>query len=324
MRVQTSVLVGAACLSGGIDVSVGGGAAAFLPWDATAAAATTTFNTLLGVSASEDGVHVERRGDGQSSAVFVVRHLRGGARPALLAVDGAPLHRRSYAVDWATHTDNADSAAASLEHTAPGGIELLPLPGRYLSAPTNESTVRVSDCSLSSTGVQLYVSRHTTVTPCAQVRLRLGHETTARCAAPDWAALHLGCYASSTFADSYAGQEGASRRFDAGLSLERCALHCQTSAALAAAFAAAGDVCLCLSPVGTPSLLAALPNSVCNTTCSADSSQLCGSPAMHPSNLTSHADAPCMARQLVERGLLVVPQLGRPPPKEPTRTREEL
>ena len=40
MRVQTSVLVGAACLSGGIDVSVGGGAAAFLPWDATAAAAT--------------------------------------------------------------------------------------------------------------------------------------------------------------------------------------------------------------------------------------------------------------------------------------------
>lgn len=151
MRVQTSVLVGAACLSGGIDVSVGGGAAAFLPWDATAAAATTTFNTLLGVSASEDGVHVERRGDGQSSAVFVVRHLRGGARPALLAVDGAPLHRRSYAVDWATHTDNADSAAASLEHTAPGGIELLPLPGRYLSAPTNESTVR-----LSSTSVQLY------------------------------------------------------------------------------------------------------------------------------------------------------------------------
>ena len=42
VRVQTSVLTGAACLSGGVDVSVGGGAAALLPWDATAAAATTT------------------------------------------------------------------------------------------------------------------------------------------------------------------------------------------------------------------------------------------------------------------------------------------
>ena len=142
VRVQTSVLTGAACLSGGVDVSVGGGAAALLPWDATAAAATTTFNALLGASKSEDGVHVERRGDGQSSAVFVVRHLRGGARPALLAVDGAPLLKRSYAADWATHTDDAGGAAVSLEHTAPGGIELLPIPGRYLSAPTNQSTVR--------------------------------------------------------------------------------------------------------------------------------------------------------------------------------------
>ena len=186
--------------------------------------------------------------------------------------------------------------------------------------------------------------------PCAQVRLRLGHETTARCAAPDWTTLHLGCYASSTFVDSYAGQEGASRRFDGGLSLERCALHCQTSAALAAAFAVAGDECLCLSSAGTPSLRAALPNSACNATCSADDSQLCGSPSVtishlappppssppsppsappqpslppqppspaqppaDPSSLMSHADAPYMASQLVESSLLVVPQLGSRP-----------
>ena len=53
----------------------------------------------------------------------------------------------------------------------PGGIDLTPLPGRYLTAPSNTSVASV----------------------------RLAGTTSALCAAPDWDQLHVGCYAAALF-----------------------------------------------------------------------------------------------------------------------------
>ena len=70
----------------------------------------------------------------------------------------------------------------------PGGIDLTPLPGRYLTAPSNTSVASV----------------------------RLAGTTSALCAAPDWDQLHVGCYAASLFG-------AASHSWSEAMSLERCA-----------------------------------------------------------------------------------------------------
>ena len=53
----------------------------------------------------------------------------------------------------------------------PGGIDIPPLPGRYLTAPSTASVASV----------------------------RLAGTTTALCAAPDWDQLHEGCYSAALF-----------------------------------------------------------------------------------------------------------------------------
>ena len=150
---------GASCLGGGIGLSLVADsdatstATAFLPWDATAASATDVLNGLLGAGDHDDSVFVERSGDGQATSSFQVTFLRGGSRGRLLTIsDSTTLTKRQYDVDWTSHTETASGVSAAVEHLAPGGIDLLPLPGRYLSAPTDQTAVRV----------------------------RLGHETTAR------------------------------------------------------------------------------------------------------------------------------------------------
>ena len=68
---------------------------------------------------------------------------------------------------------------------APGGIDLLPLPGRYLSAPTDD----------------------------VALQLRLGAQSTARCAAPNWEALHVGCYPNAVVTNAYTNETGDARTF---------------------------------------------------------------------------------------------------------------
>ena len=75
-----------------------------------------------------------------------------------------------------------------LLQTVPGGIDLTPLPGRYLTAPSTASVASV----------------------------RLAGTTSALCAAPDWDQLHVGCYAASLFG-------AASHSWSEAMSLERCA-----------------------------------------------------------------------------------------------------
>ena len=75
-----------------------------------------------------------------------------------------------------------------LLQTVLGGIDLTPLPGRYLTAPSTASVASV----------------------------RLAGTTSALCAAPDWDQLHVGCYAASLFG-------AASHSWSEAMSLERCA-----------------------------------------------------------------------------------------------------
>ena len=260
----TITTVGAACLEGGVELSLPGSAgSAFVQWDATANGLTSTLNTLIDAKTASDGVYVTREGNGQSTASFTITFLRGGARPLLQALrtseSGAPLAVRTFAADYASSTVTSE-VSVSVERVASGGVELLPIPGRYLSAPSDE----------------------------VALRLRLGRQSTARCAAPNWEALHVACVATHydnetdtahNLSDAFAGQPGGARSFADGFSLERCALHCSSAVVAAVAFAAELDTCTCLThdTLNTSQGLVGAP-AECSATCSSEEfgSQLCG------------------------------------------------
>ena len=96
----------------------------------------------------------------------------------------AHLTKRTYAADYSSSSTSAD-VSLTVERVAAGGIELRPIPGRYLSAPIDQPAVR----------------------------LRLGSQSTARCAAPNWVALHVGCF--STFAEGYSYTDAFAGRLEA-------------------------------------------------------------------------------------------------------------
>lgn len=220
---ETAVTAFPPCMDGGIDVSMTDGSApsVFVPANATPDVLTASLNELFGATSAAEGVLVTRFVDTSQSAPpaappfppsatasFTITFLAGGARPVLHAVSSAsqPLLKRTYAADFSNSTTSTD-VNASFKRIAPGGIDLTPIPARYLSAPTDQ----------------------------AVLRLRLGNQTTARCAAPKWELAHLGCFVSESASatngtrsnDAYAGQPGSKRTFPSAFSLERCALHCQ-------------------------------------------------------------------------------------------------
>ena len=228
VTVQTVITDGGySCLEGGLDISLGTGSLPFmfLPANATPTALATTLNKLLGTTSAADGVRVARINDGASSAAsFTITFLGGGYMPLLQVASAAsqPLVKRAYTADLVNFTISA-AVSAVVERVAPGGIDLTPIPGRYLSAPTDHIALR----------------------------LRLASQTTAWCAAPNWEVAHLGCFSARNdtvafYSDAYAGQPGSARSFLNGFSLERCALHCQ-DAVDAVAFGAELDSCICFS-----------------------------------------------------------------------------
>jgi hypothetical protein len=184
----------------------------------------TALNELLGATTAAEGVRVARIDDGPSAS-FIINFLGGGYKPLLHVASAAshPLLKRAYTADLSNSTTSAD-VGYGVERVAPGGIDLMPIPGRYLSAPTDQIAVR----------------------------LRLASQTTARCAAPNWEVARLGCFRTQNRTnltlddDAYAGQPGSARTFPRGFSLERCALHCQ-GAVDAVAFGAEVDVCTCFT-----------------------------------------------------------------------------
>ena len=262
MNVTATIIAGASCLEGGVDVTVDGGdTTAYMPWDATAEQATAIVNGLLGATTASDGVYVARGGDGHGLATFTVTYLRGGhvATPIQATSSSShPLTKRVYPADYATaqSTTTTVGVGVAVETVAPGGIDVLPLPGRYVSAPSDQLALR----------------------------LRLSGQTTARCAAPNWHELHVGCFNVSSYSNRYAGlAAGDAVEFVKGFSLERCARHCSAGgvAPAAVAFAAALDTCTCLSAAELPSAALAMSDFNCTATCSSDGdvamgSQMCG------------------------------------------------
>ena len=71
VTVDSVITAGSSCLDGGVDISLSGGDAppVFLPWDATADAASIVLNTLVQAETDAHGVYVTRAGDGHSTGV---------------------------------------------------------------------------------------------------------------------------------------------------------------------------------------------------------------------------------------------------------------
>ncbi len=229
-KVDVTVTRGSAgsCLSGGVGLGLGG-TTAHLPWDATEAKAEAAISSLL---PDGSGVMVHRSGDGHEFAVFAITFL-GAGDWAALTVDDSALHRSQLLLNGSYGANAAAAANASIAEVVPGGLDVTPLPGRYLTAPTNTSVASV----------------------------RLVGTSTALCAAPDWDALHEGCYA-APFLGSAASLTD--------LSLEKCAHSCGSGYR---AIAAHGNNCYCLSSPPTTAAAAAVN---CSTPCAADAAQLCG------------------------------------------------
>ena len=96
-------------------------------------------------TAGDGGVYVTRDGDGHAEVVFTVTSLRAGARPALVVSRSAdaPLLRRAFAADYGSSTATEGGASAEVSRVASGAIDLMPLPARYLTAPSES----VGECS---------------------------------------------------------------------------------------------------------------------------------------------------------------------------------
>ena len=123
----------------------------------------------------------------------------------------------------------------------PGGLDLTPLPGRYLTSPSNTSVVSV----------------------------RLGGVSTALCSAPNWDQLLIGCFA----VDELENSTSSTTTWAGSMALEKCSRACAGSAALYTS----GDTCGCLE--AKPMASTHHPAYFCNQPCSADASQLCGASA---------------------------------------------
>ena len=254
-KVTATVAYGgwASCMSGGVGLSLeGSDATSYLPWDASEAQAESAIASLVPDSA---GVMVHRSGDGHASAVFTVTFLGGGDWPALV-LDHSTLLRTQPLLDGATWLNASSTANATVEEVVPGGIDLAPLPGRYLTAPSNTSVASV----------------------------RLAGTTTALCAAPDWDQLHQGCYAAALFGapGSTAASlfttptHGGFNTAGSTMSLESCAHACGDVEAIALSPRSGGyanAVCYCLSRLPSAPAVAA---AACSRACPGDAAQLCG------------------------------------------------
>ena len=121
-----------------------------------------------------------------------------------------------------------------------GGVDVLPLPSRYLTAPSREPTVSV----------------------------RIGASSTALCDdVPDWDELWLGCFGVERLQ-----VEATAVLTMSNMSLDRCSTACKGNGS--AAIGVRGDSCFCLRKQLVES--DTLDDHLCNTVCIGDESQLCG------------------------------------------------
>ena len=294
-KVNATVVVEsrASCLSGGVYLSLASSVASssmavgspasvlgpvFLPWDASEYLAAERINQLLVADGSTVKVH--RTGDGHAVAIFTITFLGLGPKP-MLQIEQATgwLLKRTLAnassADFMVRSD----ANASIEELVRGGVDLLPLPGRYLTAPANESVVSV----------------------------RLRSQTTATCGRVDWdTALYVGCFQVGLVEQSrwsaYAGVTAIrTTSFLHGwskMTLERCEQSCRGLGAVAFAIFDRAHICQCLN--SEPDDETSAPRYNCSIVCGADETQICGGELTQACSAAALAAQPptCTAKKL--------------------------
>ena len=135
----------ASCFSGGVTLSVNASGAppnatapppsvptAFLRWDADEEEAAAAVSTIV-----PGAVSVQRSGDGHGEVRFSITYWALGDFPPLSVDSGLLATNGSFTVD--------------VEEVVPGGLDLQPLPGRYLTLPATVPSVSVR-LGASSTG----------------------------------------------------------------------------------------------------------------------------------------------------------------------------
>ena len=161
-----------------------------------------------------------------------------------------------------------------------GGADLMPIPGRYLTAPSNESVVS----------------------------LRLDTQATALCGAPDWdTELSIGCYESSSVSSTSVLHSRTFRTSsgDAYATLERCERECRGRAGVTAFSLEGvdGADCKCLSAAPENENDPRVPNYFCSTSCAGDETQLCGGYIGSDPVLNTNLGVSCWSRCNNQAGL---------------------
>ena len=224
----------AACAAGALEVSSSNGTHLLsLPFALDSAEATRRLSSALRDAAvakdGHEGVLVLRN---ETATGQVLRY-------ELTHLSGAWADELSLGVSTPANVNPAP--ALTLATIVRGGLDLLPIPGSSLNAPSSQPVVSV----------------------------RVRQQTSALCAAPDWSAMHVGCYpqAALTSVTSTAVWPSA-------LSLDRCASHCASQGQPRFAVSSS-DECVCLL-AGAPSIEEELEDGACSQTCSGQPSRLCG------------------------------------------------
>jgi hypothetical protein len=196
-----------------------------------------------------DSVKVARSGDGQSHVTFTVAFMRTGARPKLRIVDATRLRRLVFngtagGGGWSTATAS-DDVLVSVSTAVPGGIDLHPIPGRYLTSATHTPSVTV----------------------------RIGGASTAKCAAPWWVDHLVGCFAE----DDVYSEVVLLGFYNGARNVEECVRHCGRHGHVdgtGAAVAMRGEACKCLATAPTTST--AYKPYTCHVPCASNPEQTCG------------------------------------------------
>ena len=228
----------AACAAGTLDLSSANASAAPAAPSASAASSGALglrVSLPLATSAPEASallsasvargvlVHKNTSADGQR-LTFHLTYLSGGHVDDELAV----------AVSVAGASSSLPSVASST--IVSGGVDVFPLVGSHLNAPS--------------------------AVPAVSVRVR--GQTSALCATPLWDALRVGCFPTASLGVA------TSATFTGALSYERCAHHCAAYARFAVT---ATDECQCLSSVALDD---EVPDGHCSASCSGSAAELCG------------------------------------------------
>ena len=229
----------AACAAGALEVSSSNGThLVSLPFALDSAEATRRLSRAL----RDTGSRAATKDTAASEGVLVHRNETATGqivRYELTHLTGAWAVELSLGVSTPGNVNPAPALATAT--TVQGGIDVLPITGSSLNAPSTQPVVSV----------------------------RVRQQTSALCATPDWSALHVGCYPQATLLPA---SVTSTAMWPSTLSLDRCASHCEGQPRFAVS---SSDQCFCLL-AGVPAIEEELQDGACSEACSGQPSRLCG------------------------------------------------